>query len=295
MMLPLVLLLLNCLPSAAQTQQKAATVQQKGDVTGKQPLKPSSMPTGPYPEETLRKGRQMTKEQMQEALLESPIRDPRCRVECRAERIVGVSSMKAAAIGIRAHSGWAAAVAMAGSLSTLQILQRERMVVIDGDGPRANQPYHFAKDLPLEQAEVHLTQCAKVSRRLALAGLENMVEELRKAGYAIVGCGILVASGRPLPRLAQILASHPMIHTAEGEFFRQAFADACAHLNVPVARFRERELLDRAAAQWRITAPKVRARLKNLGRELGPPWTQDQKNAALAACLLLESGSKSRR
>jgi TonB family protein len=56
MILPLVLLLLNCSPSVAQTQQKAATVEQKADVTGKQPLKPISMPTAPYPEEALRKG-----------------------------------------------------------------------------------------------------------------------------------------------------------------------------------------------------------------------------------------------
>lgn len=203
--------------------------------------------------------------------------------------------LKPAAIGIRAHSGWAAAVAVAGTLAAPQILVRERIVVIDGDGPRANQPYHFAKNLSLREAELHLAQCAKTSRRLAAMGLESIAESLHTTRYAIVGCGILTASGRPVPALPEILASHAMIHTAEGEFFRDAFADACERLKIPITRVRERELLDRAVSELRIGAPKLRVQLTEAGRGVGPPWTQDQKNAALVGWLLLESAGKPHR
>jgi hypothetical protein len=203
--------------------------------------------------------------------------------------------VKPAAVGIRAHSGWAAAVAVAGSLREPKILGRERIIVIDGDGPRANQPYHFAKELPPTQAKLHLERCAETSRGLAAEGLRAMSDRLHNEGFTIVGCAILTASGRPLPALGKILASHPMIHTAEGEFFRDAFADACAGLKLAVTRIRERELLDRATAVLHTSTEKVRVQLTSLGRVLGPPWTQDQKSAALAGWLVLQAAGKPRR
>lgn len=49
----------------------------------------------------------------------------------------------------------------------------------------------------------------------------------------------------------------------------------------------ERELFSRASDELRISEKKLGERLSALGRELGPPWRQDQKYAALAAWLLL--------
>jgi hypothetical protein len=84
-----------------------------------------------------------------------------------------------------------------------------------------------------------------------------------------------------------ILASHPMIHTAEGEFFRQAFRDACAELKIPVAGVRERELDERANNALGKHAALVKKKISSTGKILGAPWTTDQKAAALAAALAL--------
>jgi hypothetical protein len=203
--------------------------------------------------------------------------------------------MERAAIGIRAHSGWAAAVVVAGDLKSPEILLRERIVVMDGTGPRANQPYHYAKGLSLSEAELYLADCATSSRLRATKGLEAMLSRVRQAGCAVTACGILTASGRPIPALPEILASHAMIHTAEGEFFRNAFANACDGLKIAVTRVRERELFESAAKQFRASPSKLRAKLTSLGRHLGPPWTQDQKNATLVAWLLLHAAAKWRQ
>ena len=48
---------------------------------------------------------------------------------------------------------------------------------------------------------------------------------------SIAAFGVL-ASGRTLPALEQILASHPMVHTAEGEFFRKAIREACREIGI---------------------------------------------------------------
>lgn len=201
---------------------------------------------------------------------------------------------KRTAIGIRAHSGWAAVVAVAGDAGEVRVIDRQRIVVVDSDGARAKQPYHFAENLPLGEAQSHLDRCEKTAIRLATAALRSVVETLRDSQHEVVGCGILQASGRPLPSLAATLASHALIHTAEGQFFRSVFAHACAEIGVPVSKIRERELFDIAVRELHIPAAKLKSKLTNLGRELGPPWTQDQKNAALAAWLLLAGRPKPR-
>jgi hypothetical protein len=200
--------------------------------------------------------------------------------------------MKRAAMGIRAHSGWAAVVAVSEDSRRPRVLDRQRVVAIDAGRPGASQPYHFAKGVSLQEAETHIAECAETAQLLAVKSLRSMILSLRDAGYEVAGCGLLTASGRPVRPLKETLVSHAMIHTAEGEFFRNAFADACEELRIPVTRIRERELLDCAAKKLHVTSARIKKELAALGRELGPPWTQDQKAAALVAWLLLAENAK---
>ena len=78
-----------------------------------------------------------------------------------------------------------------------------------------------------------------------------------------------------------------MIHTAEGEFFRQAFRDACAGLKIPVAGIRERDLDEHAKDVLGRHAALVTKNIAKMGKTVGAPWTSDHKSAALAAALLL--------
>jgi hypothetical protein len=105
--------------------------------------------------------------------------------------------------------------------------------------------------------------------------------------YRVVGCGMLLASGRALPPLPNILASHALIHTAEGEFFRKIVREACEHCGVSVVSFRERELDDRANSTFGKAVVRVRERISSLGKTVGSPWTQDEKTAALAALMVV--------
>ena len=96
------------------------------------------------------------------------------------------------------------------------------------------------------------------------------------------------ASGRTLPSLEKILASHPLIHTAEGEFFRHAVSQACEDLQIPVTAIRQRELEERAKSAFG-SASRIQGTIASLGKTIGPPWTKDHKTAALAAALILAS------
>jgi hypothetical protein len=200
--------------------------------------------------------------------------------------------MKRAAIGIRTHSGWAALVAAFMDKGGIDVLARKRIAFTDPGMRGAAQPYHFAENLSQAEAASHLKACAATSERLALAALDEVVKEIEGRDYRVAGCGLLMAAGRPLPALAEILASHALIHTAEGEFFRDAVRGACDRLSLPVCGYRQKDLSARAKAVFGAAAPRIQKSIAKLGRALGPPWTSDQKTAMLAACLFLADKQK---
>jgi hypothetical protein len=195
--------------------------------------------------------------------------------------------MKRAAIGVRMHSGWGALVAVANSAGTVEVIERRRVALTIPGTPGANQPYHFAEKLQLAEAENFIGNSFTSATCLALAAVRDVVAELHGRKYSVVGFAVLLASGRPLPPLAKILASHALIHAAEGEFFRGAFSKACGGLDLSVTGFRERDLDECVRTTFGKTATRIGQQISTHGRSLGPPWTTDQKTAALAALLVL--------
>ncbi|MGH9703130.1 MAG: hypothetical protein ACRD4K_07125 [Candidatus Acidiferrales bacterium] len=192
-----------------------------------------------------------------------------------------------AAIGVKMHSGWGALVAVSHESGKIEILDRRRIHVTVRGTPGAIQPYHFVENFKLEAAEEFLANCFADSTGLAAAAIREVIEILRASKFRLIGSAIVEASGRPLPTLEKILAAHPLIHTAEGEFFREAFAQASQSLKTPVTRIRERELPVLLESTFPKSATRLRQQISNMGRTLGPPWTQDQKSATLAALLFL--------
>jgi hypothetical protein len=202
--------------------------------------------------------------------------------------------MKPAAVGFRAHSGWAALVAVAGDKRSPEVVDRRRVELTDARHPDSKQPYHEAEDLPLEQAAALIDRYSKIACDLAGRALADLADDLRRRGYGLIGAGILLASGRPLPKLEKVLASHALIHTADGEHFRDALARSSDARGLSVTRIAERDLPERAGAALNQPAPRLQATVAGLGRGLGPPWTQDQKLAALLAWVLLATPRPSR-
>jgi len=125
------------------------------------------------------------------------------------------------------------------------------------------------------------------SRELALSGLRALEKELDSADYKVRGCALLLASGRKLPEFEKILASHALIHTADGELFREAIRHCCARAKLPLTAIKERELLAAASKRLNKRPEFLNRQVAALGKSLGPPWTQDEKLATLAAWLTL--------
>lgn len=171
-----------------------------------------------------------------------------------------VAAMRAA-IGFSVHTGWAAAVVVGGPKATL--LARRRVVLADDD--RGRFVYHAARATP-EQAAAMVKRSRQVAEKRGAAALRTLVKEL--ADHDLVALAVPPAR-RQLPPLETILASHALVHSAEGELFRAALVTAAGTLGLAV----------------RETAP---AELPALS-VAGPPWGKDQRIAAALAWAALST------
>ncbi len=159
------------------------------------------------------------------------------------------------------HTGWAAGVAVAGP--TPHILWRRRVELSKPDHD-SRFVFHRAAEQPAA-AERILATAAATARARAAAELRQLLRELRDNPVLVA----LSPCRRTLPELATILASHPLIHSAEGELYRRALLEGAQELGLEVA------LISRGVA------PPI-------GR-IDPPWGKDQKDAAGLAWAALAS------
>ena len=164
---------------------------------------------------------------------------------------------------------------MIAATSAAPILRR-RIEMVKGTGFRTNQPYHAAEEMKLPDAEAFLKRTEKLAVDLAAASIRDALSELSDR-YQIKRASVLLASGKPLPELGRILAAHPLIHTAEGVFFREVLKSACERCGLAVSGVRERD----------VPAGSV-ARAAGFAKTLGRPWTLDEKFSTAAAWIALE-------
>jgi hypothetical protein len=181
-------------------------------------------------------------------------------------------------------------VAIGGTPAKPLVLARERLELADSGLAGSRQPYHAIEPLPLAEARTRLAELEASAVRLAACGVRALVQTARAAGVEPVAAGILDSSGRGPASLEAILASHALIHTADGNHFRAALAAACTREKLPCARIRQRDLAAEAARALRRAPAALSAAVARLGRDVGPPWGADQKGAALIAWLLLARG-----
>ena len=197
--------------------------------------------------------------------------------------------MKSAAVGFRVHSGWASLVVVALEKGKPIVLARRRPHLVLTFSYTFRQPYHTAEKMTLDEAAAFLEQQRAETRRLAVEALKSAQSDVATQGFKVARAALLTASGRPLPELAKILAAHSLIHTADGEFFREAISQACQKHRLDLASVKERDLMPAASSKLGESPAALASFLTKLGKPLGAPWSQDEKFATLAAWVALLS------
>jgi len=190
-------------------------------------------------------------------------------------------------LGFRVHSGWAATIVLCGPPDAPVVVDRRKIQLVKTFTYTFRQPYHTAEKMLRQDALKFIRGVQSDSQRLALSSLRSLQTDLAEGDFKIVRGALLLSSGRALPELEQILASHALIHTADGELFRDSLRTACARCDLPLQGIREKELFAMASKALGIQAAILKRRIAAFGKSLGPPWSQDEKFAALAAWLTL--------
>jgi hypothetical protein len=195
--------------------------------------------------------------------------------------------MKKATVGFRVHSGWSTAVVVSVEKDVPKVLRRERLQLVKTFSFRFRQPYHTAEKMRVEDRGSFVAGVRKEAERLAWRFLTGMQAEMETEGYRLDRGALLLASGRALPELEKILMSHALIHTADGELFREVIRRACERCGFGVTCVKEKELLGEFGERFSIRAPEIQRRVTEMGKAFGAPWSQDEKFATLVAWLTI--------
>jgi len=187
--------------------------------------------------------------------------------------------------GLKAHSGWAALVVLGIDGGNFEVIERNRIELVEENWQK--QPYHAAEELQPREAEMLVKRGIQAAHRNALNEIRAAIKRVEKNEHRIVGCAVLM--GEPMPNwsVAQILAVHFRMHKAEGVLFREALAKAARKCELPFVSVPEKRLNDYALRTLNLPLPRLAQKIAALGKEIGPPWAKDQKDAALAAMIAL--------
>jgi hypothetical protein len=194
------------------------------------------------------------------------------------------------AVGLKAHSGWAALVSVAAPDGVPEVVERRRIELVEPEDVFwAKQPYHAAEGLERDEARDVVKRGIQSARRLAVRELRAVLARANEAKQQIAACAVLTAEPMPDWSVDEILAVHFRMHKAEGVLFRDALARATETCGVKLVAIVEKELAE--VAERALAAPRVglAKRIAALGDSIGPPWAKDQKDAALAAWVALRA------
>ena len=196
------------------------------------------------------------------------------------------------ALGFKAHSGWAALVALGHEGRNLVVVDRRRIELADpADGEWARQPYHAAEGLPSARAKEVVARGVTTARRMAVAEVRGAMTRAKQAGHAVIGCGVLVGTPMPDWTVDEILAVHFRMHQAEGVLYRDVLIHAARTCKLPIVEAVEKQIGAEAARRLKRSVPQLKEQVSALKSQVGAPWGKDQKDAALAAMIgLAEAG-----
>jgi hypothetical protein len=194
--------------------------------------------------------------------------------------------MPKVALGCSVHSGWAVVVAVAEPRDGVEpdVVARYRATLLPEELPRMT--YHAAADLPLVDAEALIEQVTAAAEAGARTELEGAVRGVTDGD--VESCAVL-GEERTLPELERILASHSLLHTAEGALYREVLVEAAQDLGMRAVLVPPKGVDALVTSTWGWTEGRQTTWLTKVGKELGPPWQKDHKQAVLAAMVALRS------
>jgi hypothetical protein len=190
---------------------------------------------------------------------------------------------RAAALGLRVKSGWAAAVLLTGTARSPQLCDVRRIELSDPQRPETRQPYHAAMG-KLERDARKINQRVDVVRGIAQQSIVTLLAGYRRQNLRIRRAALVVGSQIDPDSIAN---PHIRAHAFEGRLFRSVLEESLRAHRIRTKVVIERHAYAHAVEELKQTNQNVRRKIQNFGREMETPWRAEQKLAAVAAWLAL--------
>jgi hypothetical protein len=190
---------------------------------------------------------------------------------------------RAAALGLRVKSGWAAAVLLTGTARSPQLFDVRRIELSDPQHPETRQPYHAAMG-KLERDARKINQRVDIVRGIAQQSIATLLAGYRRQNLRIRRAALVVGSQIDPDSIAN---PHIRAHAFEGRLFRSVLEESLRAHRIRTKVVIERHAYAHAVEELKQTNQNVRRKIQNFGREMETPWRAEQKLAAVAAWLAL--------
>lgn len=155
-----------------------------------------------------------------------------------------------------------------------EVVLRDRAELADPTGRVRRNVYQRARGLEPSEAAKRVAAAERIAAGQAAASLKRISED-----YDVRACAVVVGAFRGAP-LESILASHALAHAAEGRLYQEALLRGAEQCGLEAIAVPKKSI-------WEQGGDELRRRIDELRKELGPPWAEDQKLAALAAWIAL--------
>jgi hypothetical protein len=188
------------------------------------------------------------------------------------------------AIGFKPRTGRATMVVVGGEPAAPVFVESREVALLP---PGAFAPYHVAADLPPSKRQESIDRDVRAARRLAEEAVRDAIRRCQGAGNRVMQCGVLIGKGLPTWSTDEIIAVHVRMHMAEGEMFRDVLVEAARACKLGPVTLPDKTALESAAKTLGMKPARLGAALEALGKQSGPPWRKEHREAAAAALVAL--------
>jgi hypothetical protein len=158
-----------------------------------------------------------------------------------------------------------------------------RVELADPSGRVKKNAYQASRGLAPAEAAAVVRAAERIAGEQATAALEQVVRDAKDEGAVVSSCAVVVGASSGDAPLESILASHALAHAAEGRLYQDAVLRGAESLGLKSVAVPKRSIWEQGESTLGVSRDWV----DGLRRELGPPWAEDQKLAALAAWIAL--------
>jgi hypothetical protein len=182
-------------------------------------------------------------------------------------------------------------VVVAGGIEQPEILFRGRVELADPSGQVRRNVYQAARAMEPADAAPLVEAAERIAAERAASALERTAHDAADAGVVLRSCAVVVGAFPARARLESILASHALAHAAEGRLYQRALLQGAESRGLDSIAVAKQSIWEQGESALGIARDELRRWIDQLRREVGPPWAQDQKLAALAAWIALARAS----